>query len=80
MGGQEVPMLARVPLLPVLLVTSFAALIATVLWIVGMPMAGTWSALCAAGVAGVMTLLMAFAFSHGGHGEPGVKPNPTDEH
>jgi len=57
-------MLARIPLLPVLLITSFAGLIAAVLWIVGMPMAGTWSALCAAGVSGLLTLLMAFAFSH----------------
>jgi hypothetical protein len=70
-------MLARIPLIPVLLVTSFAGLIATVLWIVGMPMAGTWNALAAAGVSGLMTVLMAFAFSHGGHGEPGVKPRPN---
>jgi hypothetical protein len=73
-------MLARIPLVPVLLVTSFAGLIVTVLWIVGMPMAGTWSALAAAGVAGLLTVLMAFAFSHGGHGEPGVKPGPNIGH
>jgi len=69
-------MLARIPLIPVLLITSFAGLIAAVLWIVGMPMAGTWSALCAAGVSGLLTLLMAFAFSHDEHDEPGVKPRP----
>lgn len=64
-------MLARLPLLSVVLLTSFLSVVITVLFVLGMPMAGTTSALIATVVAGAMTILLALAFSHGGHGEAG---------
>jgi uncharacterized membrane protein len=67
-------MLARLtalPLLPVVMLSSFLSVVISVLFLVGMPMAGTESAIIATVVAGAMTLLLALAFSHGGHGEAG---------
>lgn len=57
-------MLARIPLIPVVLVASSVALIAAVLAFVGMPMAGEWNAIAAVGVAGALTIPMALGFSH----------------
>lgn len=64
-------MLARLPLLPLVLSISFLSVVIAVLFVVGMPMAGTASAIVATVVAGTMTILLALAFSHGGHGEAG---------
>ena len=64
-------MLARLPLLPLVLSISFLSVVISVLLVVGMPMAGTASAIVATVVAGTMTILLALAFSHGGHGEAG---------
>ena len=64
-------MLARIPLIPVVLITLFASIIASVLWLLGVPMAGGWSAIAAAVISGVLTVLMALAFSHGEHVDPG---------
>ena len=64
-------MLARIPLVSVVLIISFVSLIVTVLMFLGAPMAGGWSALVAAGLAGAMTVLMALAFSHHEKVDPG---------
>jgi len=60
-------MLARIPLVPLVLLASSVALIATVLVLLGAPMAGDWSAIAAAVVAGALTIPMALAFSHHEH-------------
>jgi O-antigen/teichoic acid export membrane protein len=57
-------MLARIPLIPIVLLASCISIVAMVLWLWGAPMAGTWSALAAAAVAGALTIPMALAFSH----------------
>jgi hypothetical protein len=62
-------MLARIPLVPVLLLASFLALIATILTLVGVPMAGAGSALAAVVVAALLTIPMALAFAHGARGD-----------
>jgi len=64
-------MLARLPLLSVVLFISFLSLVIAVLFVIGIPMAGMASAIVATVVAGTLTILLALAFSHGGHGEAG---------
>lgn len=64
-------MLARIPLVPAVLLITFATLIAAVLAIVGAPMAGTAGAIAAAVGAGMLTIPMALAFAHGPHAESG---------
>ena len=51
-------------LIPVVTLVTTLSLVGAVLVFAGFPMAGTESALIGAAVASVMTLLMAFAFSH----------------
>ena len=63
-------MLSRIPLISVTLLASFIALIAATLYLAA-PMAGTWSALAAAAVAGGLTIPMALAFSHHEHVDGG---------
>ena len=64
-------MLARIPLAQVVLLTLLISLVSSVLVLLGAPMAGGWSAVAAAIIAGVMTILMALAFSHGEHPDAG---------
>ena len=64
-------MLARIPLVSVVLLISFAALIAGVLAIVGVPLAGTASAIAAAVVAALLTVPLALAFSHAAPADSG---------
>jgi hypothetical protein len=64
-------MLSRIPLVSLVLLASSIALIATVLVFLGAPMAGDWSAIVAAVVAGALTIPMALAFSHHEHVDPG---------
>lgn len=64
-------MLSRIPLLSVVLLASFIALVATVLLFVGVPLAGDWSAIVATVVAGALTIPMALAFSHHEHVDSG---------
>jgi len=51
-------------LIPVVLLVSALSLVGAVLVFAGIPMAGTGSAIIGVVVALVLTLLMAFAFSH----------------
>ncbi|HXU72305.1 MAG TPA: hypothetical protein VN947_23435 [Polyangia bacterium] len=60
-------MIARIPLIPVVLIALFASLILSVVVLLGVPMAGAWSALAATALAGALTVLMALGFSHGEH-------------
>ena len=60
-------MLARIPLPAVMLVTTAISLIVMVFLILGVPMAGMSSTIFATVFAGGMTILLALAFSHGGH-------------
>ena len=54
----------RTKLLPIVSLVTVLSLVGAVLVFAGFPMAGTGSAIAAASGALVMTLLMAFAFSH----------------
>lgn len=60
-------MLARISLFSVTLLISVLSIVAMVLVIFGVPMAGASSAIVATVVAGALTILLAAAFSHGGH-------------
>lgn len=64
-------MLSRIPLVSVVLLVSFISLVASVLVFLGAPMAGDWSAIVAAVVAGALTIPMALAFSHHEHVDGG---------
>jgi urea transporter len=52
-------------LVPGLAVVTLFSLVAAILWVIGIPLAGTWSAMVALAVAAVLTLSMAYIFSHG---------------
>jgi hypothetical protein len=64
-------MLSRAPLISVVLLLSAIMLVASVLVFLGAPMAGDWSAITAAVVAGALTIPMAMAFSHHEHVDAG---------
>ena len=64
-------MLSRIPLISLVLLASAITLVATVLVILGFPMAGDWSAVVAVVVAGALTIPMALAFSHHEHVDSG---------
>ncbi|MGZ3427062.1 MAG: hypothetical protein ACXVCV_10460 [Polyangia bacterium] len=58
-------MLARIPLVPLALLTTVLSLVIAVFMIVGAPMAGTAGALAAMIGAVALTIPMALIFSHG---------------
>jgi urea transporter len=67
-------MLARIPLIPVVMLTSFITLIATVLVFVGAPLAGSWSAIMSVVGAAMLTIPLALAFSHHDQADAGHSP------
>lgn len=64
-------MLARIPLIPVVLVAISVSVVLAVLMLLGAPMAGGWSSVAALVISGMLTVLMALAFSHREHVDPG---------
>jgi hypothetical protein len=63
-------MLARVPLIPIVLLALSVSLIATVMLLFGVSMAGGWNTVATGVVAAALAIPMALAFSHGEHAEP----------